>query len=170
MRRLLLLLIAAALAVPAQSQDHGLWTMYEHHLKGAKYVDLTFAFGPTNAVWPGFDKATFNPATAGRPIPGYVAEGDTFSYKEHGFIASSYVLPTDQYGTQLDPPAHWNEHGATISDIPPTYAVRPLVVVDVHEKVADNPGYHAKVEDVPIREEIRTDRFRSNDERSSTCL
>ena len=148
MRRYCLLLLAFFLVGSAQAQDHGLWTMYEHHLKGAKYVDLTFAFSPTSPVWPGFDNAEFRATTAGNTIPGYVEEGDTFTYEEHGFVATSYVLPTDQYGTQLDPPAHWNERGATISDLPPTYAVRPLVVVDIHEKVAEQPGYHAKVEDV----------------------
>jgi kynurenine formamidase len=148
MRRYFLLLLALLLAVPAQAQDHGLWQMYQHHLKGAKYVDLTFAFSPTSPVWPGFNNAEFRAATAGNAIPGYVEEGETYTYDEHGFVASSYVLPTDQYGTQLDPPAHWNKRGATISDLPPTYAVRPLVVVDIHEKVAEQPGYHAKVKDV----------------------
>lgn len=159
MRHFLLPLLILTLLSPlqGQAQDHGLWKMYEHHLKNAKYVDLTFAFGPESPVWPGFDHAEFRPATAGQPIPNYVAKGDTFTYDEHGFVASSYVLPTDQYGTQLDPPAHWNRKGATISDLPATYAVRPLVVVDIHEKVADEPGYHAKVDDVKAWEEEHGD-------------
>jgi kynurenine formamidase len=155
MRRACLVLLSLFLVVSVQAQpdDHGLWTMYENHLKGAKYVDLTFAFSPTSPVWPGFDNAEFRATAAGNAIPGYVEEGDTYTYDEHGFVATSYVLPTDQYGTQLDPPAHWNERGATISDLPPTYAVRPLVVVDIHEKVAEDPGYHAKVADVKAWEE-----------------
>ncbi len=154
MKRLLFLFLALALALPVRAQEgEALWSVYEQHLEGARYVDLTFAFGPTIPVWPGFDNASFRPATAGRAISGYVEEGETYTYEEHGFVASSYVLPTDQYGTQLDPPAHWNERGATISDLPPTYAVRPLVVVDIHEKVAEEPGYHAKVADVKAWEE-----------------
>jgi kynurenine formamidase len=43
-------------------------------------------------------------------------------------------LPTDQYGTQLDPPGHWDEYGATISDLPATFAIRPLLVIDTHAK------------------------------------
>ena len=58
------------------------------------------------------------------------------------------VLPTDQLGTQLDPPAHWNELGATISDLPPTVSLRPLVVIDISQKVAVQPSYHAQVADV----------------------
>ena len=132
MYRYCFLLLSLFLVGSVQAQDHGLWQMYQHHLKGAKYVDLTFAFSPTSPVWPGFDNAEFRATTAGNAIPGYVEEGETYTYDEHGFVATSYELPTDQYGTQLDPPAHWNERGATISDLPPTYAVRPLVVVDVH--------------------------------------
>lgn len=55
---------------------------------------------------------------------------------------------TDQLGTQLDPPAHWNELGSTISDIPATVALRPLVVIDIHDKVAQEADYTATVGDV----------------------
>ena len=44
--------------------------------------------------------------------------------------------------------AHWNEFGATISDIPATVAVRPLVVIDISPKVASNPSYAATAADV----------------------
>jgi kynurenine formamidase len=77
-----------------------------------------------------------------------VQKGQEYTYAKHGFIATAYELPTDQYGTQLDPPAHWDEYGATISDLPATFAVRPLVVIDTHVKVAQDPGYHCTVEDI----------------------
>ena len=32
--------------------------------------------------------------------------------------------------------------GATISDLPASFTFRPLVVIDIHEKVAADPGYH----------------------------
>jgi kynurenine formamidase len=54
----------------------------------------------------------------------------------------------DHIGTQFGPPAHLNPQGATISDIPPTVVLRPLVVVNVAPKVAADPGYQATVEDV----------------------
>lgn len=38
----------------------------------------------------------------------FINQGDEFSYGKQGFIATAYVLTTDQVGTQLDPPAHWN--------------------------------------------------------------
>jgi kynurenine formamidase len=125
-----------------------LWSLYESVLKSCKYVDLTHAFSPTIAVWPGFGQAKFKPAQAGADIPNYVQKGQEYTYAKHGFIATAYELPTDQYGTQLDPPAHWDEYGATISDLPATYAIRPLVVIDIHAKVEKDPGYHCTVEDI----------------------
>ena len=155
MRRRSPAFIAALAAIPmalspalVHSEDASLWDVYETVLKEAKYIDLTHAFSPTIAVWPGFGTAKFKPALAGDDMPGYIAKGQEFTYEKHGFVATAYELTTDQYGTQLDPPAHWEEYGATISDLPPTYAVRPLVVIDVHEKVAQDPGYHCTVEDI----------------------
>ena len=85
---------------------------------------------------------------AGKKYDGYCEIGEAFDYKKHGFIATSYELVTDQYGTQLDPPAHFYEYGATISDLPATYGIRPLVVIDIHEKVEKDPGYHATIADI----------------------
>ncbi|MDJ0679674.1 MAG: cyclase family protein [Xenococcaceae cyanobacterium MO_167.B52] len=143
----IIILISGILnSVKAQSTD--LWQIYNTAFKSAKYVDLTHAFSPTIPVWRGFDNATFNSTFAGADIPDYIQTGEKYTYKDHGFIATAYQLPTDQYGTQLDPPAHWDEYGATISDLPATYAIRPLVVIDIHKSVAKNPGYHATVGDI----------------------
>jgi kynurenine formamidase len=136
-------------AVPtATPGPTGLWQVYEEFFKNAKYVDLTHAFEPVQPVWPGFGNAKFKPAVAGQKIEGYVDVGEEFTYEKHGFIATAYDLPTDQYGTQLDPPAHWDPLGATISDIPATYAIRPLVVINISDKVAKDPGYHLQVQDI----------------------
>jgi kynurenine formamidase len=153
MKRALSAAVAFAVAAvvsgtSVRADEPGLWDIYESTLKQAKYIDLTHAFGPTIAVWPGFGNAKVKPSVAGHDIEGYVKVGQEFTYAQHGFVATAYELPTDQYGTQLDPPAHWDEYGATISDLPPTYAVRPLVVIDIHEKVAADEGYHATVEDI----------------------
>jgi kynurenine formamidase len=142
MRNLIFLTLASAALAGlialsgARAEDLRLWEIYDNSLKQAKYIDLTHAFSPSIPVWPGFGHAQFRPTVAGAAIPGEVERGQEFTYAKDGFVASAYDLPTDQYGTQLDPPAHWDEYGATISDLPPTYAVRPLVVIDIHEKVA----------------------------------
>jgi len=140
----------AALAAPAFGQEaSSLWQAYEDIFKSAKYIDLTHAFEPNQAVWPGFGNAKFKPAVAGNRIEGYVEVGDEFDYDKHGFVATAYELTTDQYGTQLDPPAHWDKLGATISDIPATYAIRPLIVISIADKVAaGDEGYHLQVADI----------------------
>lgn len=132
----------------SMAAETNLWSLYESVFKQCKYVDLTHAFNPTIAVWPGFGNAKFKPTIAGADMPGYIGKGQEFTYEKHGFIGTAYEIPTDQYGTQLDPPAHWDEYGATISDLPATYVVRPLVVIDIHEKVAKDPGYHCSVDDI----------------------
>ncbi|MBZ8134919.1 cyclase family protein [Afifella sp. IM 167] len=149
--------LAAALAFAALSalpqaaraeEPSDLWKAYNDLFKSAKYIDLTHAFEPQQAVWPGFGNATFKPAVAGKDIEGYVKKGEEFTYEKHGFVATAYDIPTDQYGTQLDPPAHWEPMGATISDIPATYAVRPLVVISIVEQVKQDEGYHLQVADI----------------------
>lgn len=145
------LLVAALLATTAPvaaDEANPLWDLYEQTFKTAKYIDLTHAFEPVQAVWPGFGRATFKAAVAGADLGDYASVGDEFTYEKHGFIATAYELPTDQYGTQLDPPAHWDPYGATISDLPASFTLRPLVVIDVHEQVAKDPLYFATVEDV----------------------
>ena len=149
-RAVALTAIAAALAggCAETTAPQSLWPVYDSAFRDAKYIDLTHAFEPVQPVWPGFGPAKFKPARAGRTIEGYVRTGDAFTYEKHGFVATAYDLTTDQYGTQLDPPAHWNPRGATISDLPATYAIRPLVVISIADKVAVDPNYALQVADV----------------------
>src|SRR4029077_18443179 len=53
-----------------------------------------------------------------------------------------------QWGTHIDAPAHFHEGLRTIDQIPLQQMVLPLVVIDVHDKVARNPDYTLKVEDI----------------------
>ena len=136
-----------------QSNLSSLHTVFKTHLASAKFIDLTHPIAPGMPLWAAFDKEAFafGPAIAGSDGgmgDSFVSKGDPFTYGLQGFIGSSYTLPTDQIGTQLDPPAHWNEFGATITDIPPTVSLCPLVVVDITAQVAAEPRYHAQVSDV----------------------
>ena len=136
-----------------QSNLSSLHTVFEAHLASAKFIDLTHPIAPGMPMWAAFDKKAlaFGPALAGSDGgmgESFVSKGDPFTYGLQGFIGSSYTLPTDQLGTQLDPPAHWNEFGATITDIPPTVSLCPLVVIDITAQVAAEPWYHAQVSDI----------------------
>ncbi|WP_394830528.1 cyclase family protein [Pendulispora rubella] len=140
--------VATPAPPPKPAAPPTLWEAYQSTFKQAKYIDLTHAFNPSIPVWPGFGPAKFKPSVAGHDVPDLVKKGAEFKYKPQGFIATAYEFTTDQYGTQLDPPAHWDEYGATISDLPPTFSVRPLVVIDIHEQAARDPNYHCTVADI----------------------
>lgn len=118
-----------------------LHSVYTDHLADAKYIDLTHSIHPNMPVWDGFNQPTFSASPSSKT-------GKAYKYVPDGFIATQVTLPTDQLGTQLDPPSHWNEYGATISDLPPTVSLRPLVLIDISASVATDPGYHATVDDV----------------------
>jgi len=141
-------LAAKGLKTPSPPALDDLWKVYETQLAGVRYVDLTHDIEPNMPVWEGFNQPQFSDAVARSDVAGFVSKGSPFTYGGQGFRATAVSLPTDQLGTQLDPPSHWNELGATISDIPPTVTLRPLVVVDITAKVAADAGYHASVADV----------------------
>lgn len=132
----------------ANIKGPGLWPTYQSKLADAKYIDLTHAFAPGDPSWPGFGSLRVAPAHAAMSIPGLIAKGEAFTYAGQGAGITAYDFPTDQIGTQLDPPAHGSALGATISDLPATMAVRPLVVIDVSAKTRTDSGYVASVDDV----------------------
>ncbi|HMH88708.1 MAG TPA: cyclase family protein [Steroidobacteraceae bacterium] len=155
MRRVVVWLTAAALSGGCGSALAGqsgkgvpLWDLYAGALSHAKYIDLTHAIAPGGPLGIGFVDFSVGPTGAGVSIPGVIEEGEPFSYEKHGVAITAYELPMDHIGTQFGPPAHENEHGATISDIPPTVALRPLVVINIAPKVAKDPGYQATVADI----------------------
>ena len=78
----------------ARADSPGLWQAYESYFRGARHIDLTHAFEPTQPVWPGFGNAKFKPATAGRDIEGYVAKGEEFTYDKHGSTRRRTGTPT----------------------------------------------------------------------------
>jgi kynurenine formamidase len=129
-------------AVPRAPADQTppLWRVYRDALKSAKYVDLTHTIAPGIPVWAGFGPSLFAPAVD--------PKGKAYTFAKDGFEATRYVLATDQLGTQLDPPAHWNPDYPAIDELPPTFAVRPLAVVSIVDKVAVDPGYHLAVTDI----------------------
>ena len=133
-------LLQVAVAAPPE-RTPGLWSVYNQALKTAKYIDLTHTLTLSIPVWKGFGPAQFGPTV--NPVT-----GQPYQYAKDGFEATQYHLSTDQYGTQLDPPAHWAPEYPAIDELPATYAVRPLVVISIVPQVAKNPGYSLKVSDL----------------------
>ena len=141
--------LVAVCAIAYARRGDRLTTFDAHlHWKSAKYIDLTHKIKPDMPLWSAFSKPTVAAARAGNAVDGFISPGEEFTYGTHGFVATSWTLPTDQMGTQIDPPAHWNEYGATISDLPPTITLRPLVVVDVTGPTNALVSHRASVDDI----------------------
>jgi kynurenine formamidase len=125
----------------ATQADTGLWQLYTDVFSKARYIDLTHTVAPTSPVWKGFGPSDFNPTKnpdTGKP----------YAYSKEGFVATQYMLSTDQLGTQLDPPAHWDPTRPAIDELPATYTLRPLVVISIVDKVKKNPKAELTVDDI----------------------
>ncbi len=118
-----------------------LWQVYEQSFRSAKYVDLTHTITPSIPVWKGFGPSKFGPTVD-------PATKKPYTYEKDGFEATRYDLSTDQLGTQLDPPAHWDPEYPAIDELPATYTIRPLVVISIVDKLAANPGYQMTTDDI----------------------
>jgi kynurenine formamidase len=121
---------AAASAAPA-SGDPAL-TDALAVLKAHRFVDLTHAFAPGIPHWKG--------APDERVKTLYTVDKDGFRINEYCHIG--------QWGTHVDPPAHFHTGLHTVDQIDLKDMLMPLVVIDVHDKVAKNPDYVLTLGDV----------------------
>jgi kynurenine formamidase len=119
----------------------GLWQLYDNAFRNARYIDLTHEITPGIPVWKGFGPGQFSASVDPKTSKAY-------TYAKDGFEATAYRLATDQFGTQLDPPAHWAPEYPGIDELPPTYSVRPLVVISIVSQVKKNATYALKVADI----------------------
>src|SRR6202041_1964322 len=85
------------------------------------FVDLTHSFGPETPVWAGFGQAKFSPAADPKTHERYTISKDGFR--------TTYYKMVGQYGTHVDPPAHFDQNGATMDQIPLKQMILPLVVL-----------------------------------------
>jgi kynurenine formamidase len=134
-------LLAVPPAAPAASRKVDLWKTYQQVFRKTRYISLSHVIAPRIPVWRGFGPSVFGPAVD-------PATGTAYTYAKDGFEATRYQLATDQLGTQLDPPAHWDPNYPAIDELPPTYAVRPLVVISIVGKVRRQSDYALQVADV----------------------
>src|ERR1700737_1911061 len=122
-----LLYAACAAAAPTA----GLSDVYAT-LATKRFVDLTHTFGPKTPHWKGFGEETVT---------------TLYTIKKDGFTVQQFTH-VGQWGTHIDPPAHFHEGLRTVDQIPIEEMVLPLVVIDVHAKVATNPDYTLTLGDV----------------------
>jgi kynurenine formamidase len=107
-------------------------------LVGKKLVDLTHAFEPGIPRWPGF------PDEKRETIYWYEKGKGTMG---DGFFSETYTH-VGQWGTHVDPPAHFIRGLRTVDQIELKEMILPLVVIDVHEEVDKNPDYTLSLERV----------------------
>jgi len=123
---------------PAWCADEpSLWQIQEI-LARKQYVDLTHEFAPGIPRWPGFPDEVRKTIYWYEKRPGIMGTG---------FFCELYTH-VGQWGTHVDPPAHFIKGLRTVDQIDPKEMVLPLVVIDVHEEAAKNPDYTLSLERV----------------------
>jgi kynurenine formamidase len=109
-------------------------------IAGKQFVDLTHSFGPTTPVWSGFGQAKFSPAADPKTREPYTIAKD-------GFRATFYEM-VGQYGTHVDPPAHFAQDGITMDKIPLKQMILPLIVLDDTPYLAKDANHAFSVADL----------------------
>lgn len=103
-------------------------------------VDLTHTFSPTTPVWGGFGQATMSATCDPETHAPYTIEKD-------GFRTTFYSM-VGQYGTHVDPPAHFRSDGLTMDQIPLSQMILPLVVFDITPMLGSDPNHALSVADI----------------------
>ncbi len=139
LKRIIAAIIALASAtfclLANTGDDTTLWKI-QRSLARKKYVDLTHAFEPGILRWPGF------PDETRKTIYWYAKRPDT---RGSGFFSEVFTH-VGEWGTHVDPPAHFIKGLRTVDQIDLKEMILPLVVINVHEECAKNPDYTLSIE------------------------
>jgi kynurenine formamidase len=128
----------AAPPVAAQSQTD--LERASRTIASKTFVDLTHSFGPNTPVWSGFGQAKFSSAVDPTTHEPYTIPKDGFR--------TTYYEMVGQYGTHVDPPAHFAENGITMDQIPLKDMILPLIVLDDTPYLAKDPNHAFSVDDL----------------------
>jgi len=118
-------------------------------IQGKEMVDLTHTFGVATPVWSGFGQMTMSAASDPKTHRPYTIEKD-------GFRTVFYSM-VGQYGTHVDPPAHFDPDGITMDKIPLQQMIMPLVVFDDTQFFAKDPNHALTVDDIKAWEKKNGD-------------
>src|SRR5216684_7821008 len=133
------LLVSLTLSVGTVHAEQDLARAYRV-LTSKQFVDLTHSFGAGTPVWSGFGQAKMTPATDPKTHEPYTIPKDGFR--------TTYYEMVGQYGTHVDPPAHFAEDGITMDKIPVKQMILPLVVLDDTPFLTKNPNHAFSVADL----------------------
>lgn len=101
-------------------------------LKSQRFVDLTHPFAPGIPHWKGMTNERIT---------------TLYDYAKDGFRIEEFCH-VGQWGTHIDPPAHFHPGLRTVDTIDPKEMLLPLVVLDVHAQAAKNADYVLTLADV----------------------
>ena len=136
MRLLILLCFGSCSLADAKRADELALSEIQRVLVEKRLVDLTYSFAPGIPHWPGF------PDEKRETIYGFEKGIGSMGT---GFFPEIFSH-VGQWGTHVDPPAHFARGGRTIDEITLKEMMLPLVVIDVHEESAKNADYTLTVE------------------------
>lgn len=109
-------------------------------IQGKELVDLTHSFSTSTPVWSGFGPAMMSAACDPKTLRPFTIERD-------GFRTTFYSM-VGQYGTHVDPPAHFRSDGMTMDEIPLRQMILPLVVFDITPLLAKDPNHALTIADI----------------------
>lgn len=132
------LLFAAAVSLPAEEAEQPTLLEMQKLLIDQRLIDLTHAFEPGIPHWKGF------PNEKRETIYSYEKGAGTIG---HGFFAETFTH-VGQWGTHIDPPAHFARGLRTVDQIELKEMILPLAVIDVHTETSKNPDYTLTMERV----------------------
>jgi kynurenine formamidase len=132
---IILCFVSCSLADAKRANELTLFEI-QQALVGKRFVDLTHAFAPGIPHWPGFPDEK-------RELIYWFDKGR--GSKGDGFFAEIFSH-VGQWGTHVDPPAHFARDGRTVDQITLKEMILPLVVIDVHDESAKNADYTLTVE------------------------
>lgn len=130
--------VVALAAVASENAAEPSLLRIQEILTSKKLVDLTHAFAPGIPHWQGF------PDEKRETIYSYEKGAGSMG---SGFFAEIYTH-VGQWGTHVDPPAHFVKGLRTVDQIELKEMILPLVMIDVHEEVAKNADYTLPLERV----------------------
>jgi kynurenine formamidase len=132
--------LVAFATLPAASRSQTDLAQAYRTIASKTFVDLTHSFGPDTPVWSGFGQAKFSPAADPKTHEPYTIRKDGFR--------TTYYEMVGQYGTHVDPPAHFAENGITMDRISLKEMILPLVVLDDTPYLAKDPNHAFSVDDL----------------------
>ena len=138
----LTILLASAVGIGVEAGAHAAGDLDRAFqiIAGKTLIDLTHSFGPDTPVWSGFGQARMTPAADPKSHEPYTIPKD-------GFRSTFYEM-VGQYGTHVDPPAHFAENGITMDKIPLKQMILRLVVLDDTPYLAKDENHAFSVADL----------------------